>query len=208
MIRVWFLLLATLLGMTPAQAANVASGAVWVSPGGSPPRALPENIPATPPDVVFRAPASPLVLDSRASGAPRLGDVLAGAGAYGIVENRAGTLESSAGGRFYVFTGQVTVRRGQTFTALHADNLTLIIGGIPVMSVSGQAASTVTATTYGGQSGTMPFTLILAQCCDGEGSLNIDLPLRLLTMIPAPSGAALLALGLAAMLLVRTRRAG
>jgi hypothetical protein len=197
------LLLAMLLAGGPALASNTATGSVWLTPGGGVPRALPENIPAGTADVTFRAPASPLVLHPGI----RLADVLADAGADNIAERRAGALDAEGGGRFYVFTGRVTVRRGQTFTALHSDNLTLIIGGIPVMTVDGQGSAAVTATTYGGPAGTQPFTLILSQCCDGTSAFSVDLPLRLLTMIPLPPGAALFGVGFGALLLVRRRPA-
>ena len=115
-----------------AQAAPIVSGSVWIVAPGSAQNAIPANVPATPPDVTFRAPSDPLSFDSRGNPATdyNLLNFLLTGGAFNIVEHTAGALMNTTDNHLYEFLGQVTVTNGQNFNVLHDDGLTLIIGGL------------------------------------------------------------------------------
>jgi hypothetical protein len=116
------------------------------------------------------------------------------------------SLDNGTQGVLIDFKGLVTVTTNQSFTTTHDDGLTLVIGGMNVITASGPTSPTVTTVMYTGPSGTLPFELIYGECCGAPAVLNISLPL--LASIPEPESIALLACGLlgAGIIGIRRRR--
>jgi hypothetical protein len=167
--------------------------------------AIPANVPATTPDVVFDV-TSPLDFSGDST---TVGLWLASGGAFNIVENTAGTLASlmdnGTQGTLLEFTGFVTVTTGQTFTVTHDDGLTLIIGGLDLGFNPGPTSPVVTVATYTGPSGTFPFQLVYGECCGGPAVLQVDLPFISTPGIPEPGTLLLLGAALSAAV-VRRRK--
>jgi len=153
------------------------TGQLWKVADAVAQNAVLANVPNTAPDVTFDVNA-PLNFTSNVS----VNAFLLSGGALNI-NGLASVLNSPISASIIEFTGLVTVTTGQQFTVTHDDGLTLIIGGLPVITVPGPTGPVQTTQTYTGPSGTLPFTLVYGECCGGSAVLQINLPLQ-----PAPSG--------------------
>jgi hypothetical protein len=186
-----------------AQAVNVVNGNLWHVSEAISQNAIPANVPGTTPDVTFSV-NSPFNFSGTSV---TVGNWLASSGAFGIVENTAGTLASlmdnGTSGTLLSFSGLVSVTTGQMFTVTHDDGLTLIIGGLNLAFNPGPTSPITSVATYTGPSGNLPFQLVYGECCGGPAVLQVDLPL---TAIPEPESYALIAAGLAALGFVSRRR--
>jgi hypothetical protein len=161
--------------------ANTITGSLWKvneSVVNNPTGATPGNVPGTAADVTFSVNSPFNFNDANAT----VGNWLASGGAFGILENTAGTLASQMDdfntGTIIDFKGSVTVVNGQTFTVTHDDGLTLSIGGLLVVNHPEPTAPTVSTDTYTGPSGTFAFELVYTECCSGPAVLQLDLPLQ------------------------------
>jgi hypothetical protein len=190
--------------MLASAQANTITGSLWHVPEATSQDAVPANVPASTPDVVFDVNA-PFNFSGTST---TVENWLGSSGAFNIVENTPGTLSSLmdnfAQGTFVKFTGFVTVTSGQTFTVTHDDGLTLIIGGTNLNFNPGPTSPITSTATYTGPSGTFPFELEYAECCGGPAVLQLDLPLSNAPgPSPVPEGgatAAILAMGLLGLL--------
>jgi hypothetical protein len=184
--------------------ANVITGHLWHVSEAISQNAIPANVPLTTPDVVFNV-NSPM---SFSGTSVSVGTWLASSAAFAITENTPGTLASlmdnGVQGTMLEFVGSVTVTNGQTFTVTHDDGLTLIIGGITVISNPGPTAPTTDTITYTGPTGTFAFQLVYGECCGGPAVLQIDLPF--VNVAPEPATLALIGLGLAGLTFARRRK--
>jgi hypothetical protein len=72
------------------------------------------------------------------------------------------------------FDGTISVASLATFSVLHDDGVTFTINNLPVVTLPG--SSQLSTGTYTGSSGgSVPFTLIYANCCGGPAQLHVDL---------------------------------
>jgi hypothetical protein len=174
--------------------ANTITGSLWHVPETTAQNAVPANVPATTPDVIFDVNSPMNFFGTDVT----VGTWLANGSAFNIVQNTAGTLSSRmdnfSQGTLVEFAGSVTVATGQMFTVTHDDGLTLIIGGLNLGFNPGPTATTTSTATYTGPSGTFPFQLVYAECCGGPAVLQVDLPSSN-TPVPEPSTCLLLIVG-------------
>ncbi len=197
----------TLGSISSGAYANVISGSLWHVPEALTLNAIPENVPATTPDVTFDVNSPINFFGTSVS----VGTWLSNGAAFNIVENTAGTLASfmdnGTVGSILEFTGFVTVTNGQQFTVTHDDGLTLIIGGNNLGFNPGPTAPNTSFATYSGPSGNFPFQLVYAECCGGPAVLQIDLPFsNTPTVVPEPGTILLFGIALAGMSFVRHRK--
>lgn len=187
--------------------ANVITGRLWQVPEAVTFNAIPANVPATTPDVVFDV-NSPMNFTGTGV---TIGTWLSSSSAFNITENTSGALTSlmdnGVVGTLIEFTGFVTVTNGQQFTVTHDDGLTLIIGGLDLGFNDGPTAPVTSTATYTGPSGTFAFQLVYAECCGGPAVLQVDLPFsNTPTGVPETPTMALVGLGLAGCAFTRRRR--
>ena len=188
--------LVLVFGSSIAQA-NTISGSLWHVDNLAAENAVLASVPGTTADVTFDV-NSPF--DFSGTNAT-VGTWLASSSAFNIVENTSGTLSSlmsngsddNSISTILKFTGQVTVTNGMTFTVTHDDGLTLVIGGVTVISKPDPTSPVTQTFTYTGPSGTLPFYLVYGECDAGPAELQISLPL---SNVPLPPSALLLGSGL------------
>ena len=117
--------------------ANIISGRLWHVPEATAQDAVPASVPGTTPDDV----TSPLGFFADSA---TVSTWLSSCGAFNVSENTAGTLASlmdnGVSGTIVEFEGLVAVTTGQIFSVGHDDGLTLIIGGLSVISAPGAYA--------------------------------------------------------------------
>jgi hypothetical protein len=161
--------------------------------------AIPGNVPVGAPDYIATAPNS-TTFSVGDSTSDTVGQWITSGG---------GTLTSGNGSHLMDNTlwnvvGTVSVTSGETFTFSHDDGITLIIGGMTVISAPGPTGAVPTTGTYTGPSGNQSFQLVYGECCGGPAVLNVNLPL---SSTPEPSTWAMMALGFAGLSFVGFRRA-
>lgn len=170
--------------------ANVATGSIWENETAASQDATPANVPGTTPDVTFSVPTP---IDFSSGALYTIGEFLSSGGA--TVLTGSGELGNTLDDTIFNFTGNVSVTSGQTFTVGHDDGLTLVIGGLTVISEPLPTSFVVTTETYTGPSGNLPFQLVYGECCGAPADLSISLPLNGAT--PEPSTWVMLVLGFA-----------
>jgi hypothetical protein len=174
------------IGIVSSVQANTVSGRLWHVPEAIAQNAIPANVPVTTPDVTFDVNSPFNFTGTNVT----VGTWLGSSSAFNIVENTAGTLASLMDdfttGTFLEFNGLVTVTNGQMFTVTHDDGLTLTIGGLDLGFSPAPTAPITSIATYTGSSGTFPFQLVYAECCQGPAVLQVDLPF---VNIPLPASA-------------------
>lgn len=162
--------------------ANTVSGTIWETTTGIAQDAVPGNVPPsmTPgtAGATFTAPSNPLSFNPTDNSAVyTLGAWFASAGATGAYFGGAAptdTLDATITN----ITGTVSVTTGETFSVSHDDGVTLIIGGLTVISDPGPTSVINSAATYTGASGNLPFQLVYGECCGAPATLVVDLPLN------------------------------
>jgi hypothetical protein len=182
---------AGLASVHSAYATNFVNGTVWEVSQSAAEDAIPANLPTSGPNATFTAPSEPLNFAS--GGAYTIGEFLASGGATGITYNDGAAATDTLNGTLFDFKGTVSVHTGEMFTAGHDDGLTLIIGGVTVISAPGPTSYNVTTSTYTGPSGNQSFELVYGECCGAPADLNVNLPLSSAT--PEPATWALMVLG-------------
>jgi len=192
------------VGLPSESQAQTASGSVYFVPSSVASNAIPGNVPAGPAAVTFLAPSNPLSFNSNGSTDYTVGSFLATGGAT-ILTGSAASLAASLDNTLFNFTGTVSVTTGETFKAGHDDGLTLIIGGVTVISAPGGTSFTLTTSTYTGPTGNEPFQLVYGECCGSPAALEVDLPLQ---ATPEPGSMAALGAGLAGLAYLRRRKRG
>jgi hypothetical protein len=185
----------------------VVTGSIWIVAPEVSQNAIPANVPATTPDIIFDV-DSPLSFSIDESGATNLGAFLASGGAFNIVENTPGVLASDSNDILMELTGFVSVTNGQVFSAAHDDGLTLTIGGINLGFSPLPTSPTVSDRTYTGPSGNFPFQLVYGECCSGPAVLIVELEFgNIPGSLPEPSTWSMVLGGTVAAVVLRRRRA-
>jgi hypothetical protein len=182
--------LLTVVSVAGSAYANVATGAIWENDSTGAGDATPANVPGTTPDVTFSV-TTPI--DFTSGNLYTIGEFLSSGGA--TILTGAGELGNTLDNTIFNFTGNVSVTNGQTFTVGHDDGLTLVIGGLNVISEPFPTSFVVTTETYTGPTGTLPFQLVYGECCGAPADLSISLPLSGGT--PEPSTWVMMVLGFA-----------
>lgn len=185
--------------MTAPASANIVTGFIWENQMAASMDATPANVPGTAADVSFTAPAP---LNFASGSLYTIGEFLASGGA--TVSSGASQLGNTLDNTLFEFVGMVSVTHGQTFTVGHDDGLTLVIGGLTVISAPLPTSFVNTTETYMGPTGTFAFELVYGECCGPPAELSISLPL--FSAAPEPGTLALLGLGLAGLGFSRRRR--
>jgi len=158
-------------------------GSIWENNPVAAGNAIPANVPNTTPDVTFDIPGS--VINFQSNGQYTIGQFLASGGA--TILTGAGHAGDILNNTIFNFTGTVTVTNGETFTAGHDDGLTLIIGGITVISAPGPTGFATTMQTYTGPSGNFPFQLVYGECCGAPGDIEVSGLALVSPTVPEPS---------------------
>ena len=182
--------LLTALSVAGSAYANVATGSIWENDPTGAGDATPANVPTGPADVTFSV-TTPIDFESGA--AYTIGEFLSSGGA--TVLSGAGELGNTLDNTIFNFTGNVSVTAGEVFTVGHDDGLTLVIGGLTVISAPLGTSFVVTQQTYTGPSGTLPFQLVYGEAFGAPGDLEISLPLN--GAAPEPATWVMMVLGFA-----------
>src|SRR5262249_49153685 len=151
-------LLGMLAGIVHASPIN---GSLWQVSNAIASDAILANVPATAPDVTFQVNA-PLNFNNGTT----VNAFLTSGGAFNIT-GAAGALSRAISPSLIEFVGEVSVTTGQQFSVSHDDGLTLIVGGLTVISAPGPTGPVLTTETYSGPTGNFPFTLVYGECCAG-----------------------------------------
>lgn len=152
--------------------------------------AIPSNVPLTTPDVTFTT-ESPINFAS--GSAYTIGEFLNSGGGSTVLTG-ASQLGNTLSNTLFNFVGTVSVTNGETFTAGHDDGLTLVIGGVTVISAPSGTSFTLTSSTYTGPTGTEPFQLVYGESFGPPAGLTVNLPLN--AAVPEPSSIGLLGFAL------------
>jgi hypothetical protein len=191
MSKTMFVLAALFLVQSGTVHAGTINGSLWIFPNDTvPDNAIPANVPVTTPDVTFSVTGTGLNLQS--GPLYTIGEFLASQSATILTgsANLGHTLDDT----LFNFIGTVSVTHGMTFTAGHDDGLTLIIGGVTVISAPGATSFVNTTQTYSGPTGNEPFQLVYGECCGAPADLEVSLPFQ---SVPEPSAWLLFATGIA-----------
>ena len=148
------------LALLPSVAgAQTITGSVWEVSNATASDAIFANIPGTPPDATFTVANGPIDFDSRIGGYTLAGFLSSG-GATCVGSICSSMMsDGSTFGMMIELTGTVSLTAGQSFTVTHDDGLTLVVGGITLVSTPGATAPTTTTVTWTGGTGTFSFDL-------------------------------------------------
>ncbi len=169
--------------------AATVTGAIYENNVTGSQDAIPSNVPSTTPDVTFTT-QSPINFAS--GSAYTIGEFL-NSGTGSTILTGASQLGNTLDNTLFNFMGSVSVTSGETFTAGHDDGLTLIIGGVTVISAPFGTSYTLTSSTYTGPTGTEPFQLVYGESYGPPAAITVNLPLQ---STPEPSSILLLGAGL------------
>jgi len=90
------------------------------------------------------------------------------------------------------FVGNISVTSPDSFTIEHDDGTTFIVNGQTVISAAGPTAATPTTGMYtGAAGGSVPFSLVYAECCGAPGVLQVSLLAPTSAPVPEPGSIAL-----------------
>jgi hypothetical protein len=178
---------------------STVNGSIWGNQAAAAANPTIANVPTIPYDVRFIT-YSPLNLAS--GGLYTIGEFLSSNGIFNVftgISHLGDTLNNT----IFDFQGTVSVTNGQTITVGHDDGLTLVIGGLTVISAPGSTG--LVNVTYTGPTGNLPFELVYGVCCGAPANLAINLPL-FSPGIPEPETYALMLAGLGLLGFVARRR--
>jgi hypothetical protein len=180
--------------VTEARAASI-TGSLWenYNPSGG---AIPSNLPGTSADVTFSVPNGSLYFDSRnADNGYTIGGWLSTGGAP--ILSGTGQSGNTMDNTFVHLSGMVSVTAGESFTVQQDDGLTLIIGGVTVLSNPGAHSPTSYTGTYTGATGNFAFDLYYAEIDGAPAVLGVNLPFTAGTVPDGGTTVGLLGMGLA-----------
>lgn len=196
----WMTLFLVVLGLAllPSVAgAQTITGSVWQVSNATAANAVFASIPGTAPDATFTVANGPIDFQAGTLSFPgyTLSDFVASGGgtcAGSICSSMMS--DGSTYGMIIELKGTVSLTAGQSFTVTHDDGLTLVVGGITLVSAPGATAPITTTDTWTGGTGTFSFDLVYGECCGAPAVLQTSLPLTGQT--PEPSSLLLLGTGL------------
>jgi len=156
-----------LTGMAQAQ----LTGWFWETSDAAARNAAPSNpVYATPFTDTFTLPGLPISLNpTDSSSIYTIGSFLASGGATYTGSHGADPLDDT----LFEITGTINVSNGETFTTFHDDGITIVIGGVTVLSNPGPNSLTENTAVWTGGNGPEPIAIYYGECCGPPASLQV-----------------------------------
>ncbi len=106
----------------------------------------------------------------------------------------------------WLFVGNASFTSPDSFDITHDDGATLVINGQTVINQPGPTSPVVTTGTYTGPAGgSLPFSIIYAECCGGPAVLQTDLVGPENAPVPEPGTVALMGAALLGIAVLRRK---